>query len=67
MKHQGYGKVVELPKVNDFMDRRSTERGGVGERGLAKRMRGKGNGGKGSKKNVNHGRIYFELTHTHMC
>lgn len=65
MKHQGYGKVVELPKVNDFMDRRSTERGGVGGGGLAKRMRGKGSGGEGSQKNERYRRIYFELTHSH--
>lgn len=33
MKHQGYGKVVELPKVNGFMGRRKKEKGGQRETG----------------------------------
>jgi len=35
MKHQQYGRVVELPKVNDFMGRREKRRGDA--RGKAKR------------------------------
>ena len=40
MKHQGYGKVVELPKVNGFMGRREKE-GWVGK-GKAKKGSGSG-------------------------
>ena len=48
MKHKGYGKVVELPKVNDFMGWREKEKGGGGEKKRNdKKMRGKGSGNRG--------------------
>lgn len=54
MKHQGYGKVVELPKVNDFMGRRESERrrGEKEERLVKKREKKKR-------------RFYHTLAHEH--
>lgn len=42
MKHQGYGEVVELPKVNDFMGLRKRKKARGVKENSPKRMRGKG-------------------------
>lgn len=50
MKHQGYGKVVELPKVNDFMGRREND--AKKQEGLKKKMREEGEARLDKKNNI---------------
>lgn len=59
MKHQGYGKVVEVPKVSNFMGLKR-KRGGVKRKGRKKEMRGKGSGSRGGN-----GLKKIMRTHTH--